>query len=313
MSSYASTRDTARNLTDERWQPTTGSGWPETAAAVLWAILIMSPIALIGGWKTYWSWREIHDAEVLARWNADAYERVVAAAPAAILPVNEAAHGRDLFLSVCAACHGPEGQGMRGLGKNLVTSDFVAIQSDADLCRFVVTGRPDAKPMPMPPKAGRDDLTDADIQAVVAYVRGLQDPRRLPELPAPKMILAAAPAAPSVDAVAAAGGDAELAGYIASGDRLFHSVCIACHGKGGIGIPGNGKPLHHNEFIRSLDDDALLAFVKQGRGPTDPKNTTGIQMPPKGGNPALSDDDILDVIAYLRTLQGEKPAAASGT
>jgi cytochrome c5 len=26
-------------------------------------------------------------------------------------------------------------------------------------------------------------------------------------------------------------------------------------------------------------------------------------MPAKGGNPALSDDDILDVIAYLRSLQ----------
>ena len=50
------------------------------------------------------------------------------------------------------------------------------------------------------------------------------------------------------------------------------------------------------------DDDALLAFIKQGRSPSDPKNTTGIQMPPKGGNPAMSDDDILDVIAYLRTM-----------
>ena len=77
-------------------------------------------------------------------------------------------------------------------------------------------------------------------------------------------------------------------------------------------VDRHGKALANNEFIRSLDDDSLLAFIKQGRSPSDPKNTTGIQMPPKGGNPAMSDDDILDVIAYLRTLQGTKPGTPGG-
>lgn len=113
-------------------------------------------------------------------------------------------------------------------------------------------------------------------------------------------------------ALAAAGGDEELAGYIASGNKQFHSMCVVCHGAGGAGIKGNGKALANNDFVRALDDEALLAFIKQGRAPTDPKNTTGIQMPPKGGNPAMSDDDILDVIAYLRTLQGNPPSAAAG-
>ncbi|QQS09523.1 MAG: cytochrome c [Phycisphaerales bacterium] len=95
-------------------------------------------------------------------------------------------------------------------------------------------------------------------------------------------------------------------------ETIVPGSCIACHGKGGVGIAGNGKALANNEFIRSLDDDSLLAFIKQGRSPTDPKNSTGIQMPPKGGNPAMSDDDILDVIAYLRTLQGTKPGTPGG-
>lgn len=64
--------------------------------------------------------------------------------------------------------------------------------------------------------------------------------------------------------LAVAGGDAELAGYIASGNKLFHTTCIACHGKGGAGIPGSGKPLVANQFVQSLDDDGLLAFVKKG-------------------------------------------------
>lgn len=133
----------------------------------------------------------------------------------------------------------------------------------------------------------------------------------MPELPA------AVAAAPSQEqktaALQAAGGDAELAEYIASGDKLFHSTCIACHGKAGVGVQGNGKALAKNSFVQSLDDDGLLAFIKQGRSPTDPKNTTGIQMPPKGGNPALSDDDILDIISYLRTLQGDKPVTTPAT
>jgi hypothetical protein len=50
-------------------------------------------------------------------------------------------------------------------------------------------------------------------------------------------------------------------------------------------------------------DAELLEFVKTGRPVGDPLNTTGVDMPPKGGNPALSDVQILDIIAHIRTLQ----------
>ena len=39
------------------------------------------------------------------------------------------------------------------------------------------------------------------------------------------------------------------------------------------------------------------------RGPADPLNTTGVGMPSKGGNPALTDEDLYDIVAYIRTLQ----------
>jgi disulfide bond formation protein DsbB len=80
-------------------------------------------------------------------------------------------------------------------------------------------------------------------------------------------------------------------------------TCVACHGAGAVGVAGLGKPLVNNAFVQSQDDDALLAFIQKGRDPSDPMNTTGVGMPAKGGNPALSEDDILDIIAYLRTLQ----------
>lgn len=101
------------------------------------------------------------------------------------------------------------------------------------------------------------------------------------------------------------GGEAEVvsAGDPAAGEELYNQVCIACHGPGGEGIEGLGKPFTTSEFVHGQSDEELLAFVKQGRPISDPANTTGVDMPPKGGNPALTDEQILDIIAYIRTLE----------
>ena len=37
--------------------------------------------------------------------------------------------------------------------------------------------------------------------------------------------------------------------------------------------------------------------------PDDPLNATGIATLPKGGNLALTDQQIMDIIAYVRTLE----------
>lgn len=95
----------------------------------------------------------------------------------------------------------------------------------------------------------------------------------------------------------------EPTGDAANGEALFGQSCIACHGEGGVGIEGLGKNMTTSEFIRGMNDDEFLAFVKTGRPVGDPANTTGIDMPPKGGNPALTDAQLLDIIAYIRTLQ----------
>ena len=65
---------------------------------------------------------------------------------------------------------------------------------------------------------------------------------------------------------------------------------------------GLGKPFTTSDFVTSKSDAELLAFIKVGRPVGDPDNTTGIDMPPKGGNPALTDAQLMDVIAYIRTL-----------
>jgi mono/diheme cytochrome c family protein len=90
------------------------------------------------------------------------------------------------------------------------------------------------------------------------------------------------------------------------GKDVFDGTCIACHGADAKGLAGSGKNLvTKSDWMKKQDDTALLAFVKTGRPSTDPVNTTKVDMPPKGGNPALSDEDLTNVIAYIRSLQAQ--------
>ena len=69
------------------------------------------------------------------------------------------------------------------------------------------------------------------------------------------------------------------------------------------GAAGLGLPLVSSEFVQSMADAQLFAFITAGRAAAHPDNTTGVAMPPRGGNPSLSDEDLADVVAFLRTLQ----------
>lgn len=89
---------------------------------------------------------------------------------------------------------------------------------------------------------------------------------------------------------------------IAQGQQVFNRQCSACHGQKGVGIPNLGLPLVGNAFIQLHTDTDLLGFIKVGRLAFDSENQTGMAMPGKGGNPMLTDNDILAVIAYIRSL-----------
>jgi disulfide bond formation protein DsbB len=118
----------------------------------------------------------------------------------------------------------------------------------------------------------------------------------------------AAEVAQAEDTGSAAAGAYDPA-VIAEGQTVYSSLCVACHGADARGLPNLGKDLVTSEFVHSLSDQELLDFIKTGRPIWDPANTTGIDMPPKGGNPALTDDQILSIIAYLRTLQPANPGS----
>jgi disulfide bond formation protein DsbB len=113
----------------------------------------------------------------------------------------------------------------------------------------------------------------------------------------PTALPTAAPANPPAAAAASSGaGDAE------KGKALFATTCAACHGPTGEGVTGLGKDMTTSEFVVGLSDEELLTFIKTGRSISDPLNTTKVDMPPKGGNPALQDVQIVDIIAFIRSI-----------
>lgn len=105
---------------------------------------------------------------------------------------------------------------------------------------------------------------------------------------------------------ACSGSQTASSANTASGQQLFVNSCSTCHGPAGEGITGLGKPLTSSSFIAAMSDAELLAFIKNGRSVDDPLNTTGIAMPPKGGNPALTDEQLQAIVAHLRSIQTTK-------
>ena len=92
---------------------------------------------------------------------------------------------------------------------------------------------------------------------------------------------------------------------VKAGRTTFMMVCAACHSPKATGIKGLGKPLIGSVFFNGHTDAELLAFLQKGRPVTDPLNTTGVMMPARGGRPTLTDDDLKNVIAYIRSLNAK--------
>lgn len=114
----------------------------------------------------------------------------------------------------------------------------------------------------------------------------------------------------SLMALAGCGGEASggnsdnsNAGTALDGAPIFRRVCAACHGAAGKGMPNLGKDMTNSAFIKDSTDEELLKFVKVGRLPSDPLSDGKSSMPPKGGDPTLTDKQLMDVIAFMRTIQ----------
>lgn len=194
-----------------------------------------------------------------------------------------AAHdGAHLYTQYCAACHGAKGAG--GVGVPLALPDFLAQADDDYLQKTIRHGRPGRV---MPAFA---QLSDADVRAVVGYLRGL------------------APAGAKPVHAKAKPGNA------ARGAKLYESRCAACHGAHGEGSHGTGvtfsRPrdlpilapaLNNPGFLKAASDDFIKTVLVHGR--------RGTPMQPflKQG---LKDRDLDDIVAHVRAF-GSQPAASA--
>lgn len=77
---------------------------------------------------------------------------------------------------------------------------------------------------------------------------------------------------------------------IMRGGQIFRSHCAACHGANGLATMPNAPSFARGERLMQ-PDMALMMTIRTGRGP----------MPSFFG--ILNDRDLLDVVAYLRTLR----------
>jgi len=89
----------------------------------------------------------------------------------------------------------------------------------------------------------------------------------------------------------------------AHGKIHYMNTCTACHTPDGYGMQGLGLNIVLGAVSSSSSDDELVDFIWRGRNPGDPSNMTGRDMPSRGGNPALSRDDVRDIVVYIRGLE----------
>lgn len=295
-----------------QWKPPRDFQFGEAFKAILVALIFTVPFVAVGGGIMYGDYVRWETSRLATEQRMQSLDVLLSAPPQPVLPAEAVHRGRQLYATTCAACHSPTGAGVPGLGKDLLRSWFMASLDDDGLQEFLRVGRaadaPENTTGVLMPGRGGQDLSDEDLGAVVAYMRTLQDPRRMPDATAMAEAEAAAPEPEASEEdsarfLAVADGDEDLAYFIANGSKLYASTCAACHGKDGAGVQGSGVALRGNRFCEEQDDEELLAFIKRGRDPGDPANTTGIGMPARGGNPALDDDDLLDIIAYVRALE----------
>lgn len=93
------------------------------------------------------------------------------------------------------------------------------------------------------------------------------------------------------------------AGDAAHGAQIYAQTCSPCHGAGGKGdgpaaATLNPKPADHTskDVMGKLSNDDLFKIIKMGGGV--------VGKPTMPASPQLSDQDVRDVIAHLRTLSG---------
>ena len=79
---------------------------------------------------------------------------------------------------------------------------------------------------------------------------------------------------------------------VIDGKKIYNGMCVACHGAGVAGAPRVGDK---GAWAERIDKGASTLYANAINGV---QGSSGV-MPAKGGNPALSDDEIKAVVDYM--------------
>src|SRR5471030_1387780 len=82
---------------------------------------------------------------------------------------------------------------------------------------------------------------------------------------------------------------------VADGQRVYNRTCQACNGTAGQG--DRAPALTTTRFVHGNDDADVFHTIRSG--------IPGTQMPPFGG---LRDEEIWQLVTYIRTLQSTAPS-----
>ncbi|MCA0453545.1 MAG: c-type cytochrome [Chloroflexi bacterium] len=241
--------------------------------------------------------------------------------------------GQMIFQTTCTTCHGLDGHGIQGLGKDLIMSEFVASLTDEELLHFIIVGRDASDPLnttgiPMPARGGNPSLSDEQLMGVVAYMRSISEvsastmdhsttasgvaaqPTTLPTAQ-PTTLPTALPTEEPTAAEPTPVVEAVLPTTIPVTPQSFSAAtayawsCSGCHGIDGAGNEPFGPSILESDLFE--DDADLLAFITEGKPLADP--LVEFPHPGRGGFPPLTDEELTQLIDYLHTLVAEQPAS----
>lgn len=99
----------------------------------------------------------------------------------------------------------------------------------------------------------------------------------------------------------------DLKASITRGKDVYEANCVTCHMAAGEGIEGAFPPLAKSDYL--ADKNRLIKVVLQGvRGPM---KINGTQYDAEMPGVALSDEQVSDVLNYIRNSWGNKGTAVT--
>ena len=149
----------------------------------------------------------------------------------------------------------------------------------------------------MPAKGGAADLTDDELKRAIVFMTNQSGGNF--EAPA----VGAASDAAASDASGAASDTAAApvaAAGGADGQKVFEGLCMACHAADSA-IPFSPKVTHKDDWTARIKQGKETLFKHAIEGYTGPD---GGVMPPKGGNTALTDDEVKAAVTYMVNQSG---------